>query len=226
MALIRSLLYAVIFYAGTVIAVIAAFPISLLGRPRLRTFVRGWSRFHGGCARYLLGIVPRIEGAIPRRPVLFAAKHQAMYETIALVAMLDDPAVVMKRELVEIPLWGWLARRYGVIAVDRDAGGAALRKLLSEARMQRAEGRSIIIFPEGTRVAPGEAPPLRPGFAGLYRALGLPVAPIAIDSGRLWPRSFVKRPGTVTFRFGEAIPPELPRGAVEARVHAAINALN
>ena len=89
-----------------------------------------------------------------------------------------------------------------------------------------AEGRPIIIFPEGTRVPPGETPPLQPGFAGLYRALKLPVVPVAVDSGRLAPRnSFVKRPGIVTFRFGAAIPPGLKRDEIEARVHAAINAL-
>jgi 1-acyl-sn-glycerol-3-phosphate acyltransferase len=98
--------------------------------------------------------------------------------------------------------------------------------MLEAARRVRGEGRSIVIFPEGTRVAPGEQPPLRPGFAGLYKALGLPVVPVAVDSGRLWPRHrFAKRPGIVTMRFGDAIPPGLPRSEIEARVHAAINLL-
>lgn len=226
MAAVRSALYAVIFYAGTALAVFGAFPVALLGRRRLRRYVRGWVLFHRWCAHRLLGIAPRIEGAVPRDAALFAAKHESMYETIALVAMLDDPAIVMKRELTQIPLWGWLARRYGVIAVDRAAGGAALRKMILEAKAQRVEGRPILIFPEGTRVAPGERVPLRPGFTGLYRALGLPVAAIAVDSGRLWPRGFVKRPGTITFRFAAPIPPGLPRAQIEERVHAGINALS
>lgn len=226
MAVLRSLLYALIFYAGTVLYVLGAFPVALFGRRPLRRYVRGWVLFHRWCAHRLLGIAPRVEGTISRDAALFAAKHESMYETIALVAMLDDPAIVMKRELTEIPLWGWLARCYGVIAVDRAAGGAALRKMILEAKAQRMEGRPILIFPEGTRVAPGKSVPLRPGFTGLYRALGLPVAAIAVDSGRLWPRGFVKRPGTITFRFAPPIPPGLPRDEIEQRVHAAINLLS
>jgi 1-acyl-sn-glycerol-3-phosphate acyltransferase len=128
--------------------------------------------------------------------------------------------------LTRIPLWGWVVRRYGVIPVDRAGGAAALRTMMRAASAAIAEGRPIVIFPEGTRVAPGARPPLQPGFAGLYRALKLPVAPVAVDSGRLWPRrSFVKQAGVVTMRFGDPIPLGLPREAVEAAVHAAINAL-
>jgi 1-acyl-sn-glycerol-3-phosphate acyltransferase len=150
-----------------------------------------------------------------------------MFETVEVLAILDDPAVVLKRELADLPLWGRAARRYGVIPVDREGGAAALRRMLKAANDAVAAGRAIVIFPEGTRVLPGEQPPLQPGFAGLYRSLGVPVVPVALNSGRLWPRrSFVKRPGVVTMRFGEPIPPGLPRGDIEARVHAAINALD
>jgi 1-acyl-sn-glycerol-3-phosphate acyltransferase len=149
-----------------------------------------------------------------------------MYETLEVVVVLNKPRVVMKRELADIPLFGKVTRLYGLIVVDRKGGAAALRQMLREAAEAKAEGRSVIIFAEGTRVAPGEKPPLQPGFAGLYRALNLPVVPLALDSGRLWPRRrFVKQPGIVTFRFGEPIPPGLPRQEIEARVHAAINAL-
>nr|MDP9414788.1 1-acyl-sn-glycerol-3-phosphate acyltransferase [Pseudomonadota bacterium] len=155
------------------------------------------------------------------------AKHQSMFETIEIVLLLEEPAVVLKRQLADIPLWGWAAQRYGVIPVDREGGAAALRRMLKAAQAAVSEGRPIAIFPEGTRVGPGEQPPLQAGFAGLYRALGLPVVPVALDSGRLWPRrSFSKRPGVVTMRFGDPIPPGLPRKDVEARVHAAINALD
>jgi 1-acyl-sn-glycerol-3-phosphate acyltransferase len=140
--------------------------------------------------------------------------------------MLDQPAMVLKRELADIPFWGWVVRRYGVIPVDRGAGAAALRRMMRAGAAAIAEGRPIIIFPEGTRVPPGETPSLQPGFAGLYRALRLPVVPVAVDSGRLAPpHSLVKRPGIVTFRFGEMIPPGLDREQVEAAVHEAINAL-
>jgi 1-acyl-sn-glycerol-3-phosphate acyltransferase len=144
-----------------------------------------------------------------------------------MLRLFVDPAVVFKRELLKIPGWGWVAERHGVIPIDREAGAGAVRALLNAAKRVRAEGRNVVIFPEGTRVPHGEAPPLKAGFAGLYKALGMPVVPIAMDSGRLWPRrAFIKRPGVVTFRLGEPIPPGLPREEIEARVYAAINALN
>ena len=144
---------------------------------------------------------------------------------MAIATMLGAPAIVMKRELAQIPVWGWAARRYGVIVVDRAANAKALRQMMREAKAALGEGRSVLIFPEGTRVAPGEQPPIRSGFAGLYRALGLPVVPVALDSGRLWPRRGPKRPGTVTFRFGARIAPGLDRADVEVQVHRGINAL-
>jgi 1-acyl-sn-glycerol-3-phosphate acyltransferase len=223
---VRSLLFVLIFYAGTIFWVALAalvFPFSRRGMQRV---VGGWANYHRACAALFLGIRTRIEGDVPSAPVLIAAKHQAMFETIEVVVILRRPQVVMKRELAQIPGWGWLARRYGMIAIDREGGAAALRRLVREAEAAVADGRPIVIFPEGTRVAPGEQPPLQPGFAGLYRAFNLPVVPLALDSGRLWPRrSFAKHPGVVTMRFGEPIPPGLPRREIEARVHAAINAL-
>jgi 1-acyl-sn-glycerol-3-phosphate acyltransferase len=203
MAVLRSLLFALIFYGWTVLAVLLAFPIGLFGTKAIRGWSYAWVRFHRLCATYILGISTRVEGTPPRGAALVPVKHQSMYETMEIVLMLDQPALVLKRELLDLPLWGWVVRRYGNIPIDR-AGGAA----------------------EGTRVRPGETPPLKSGFAGLYRALKLPVVPVAVDSGLLAPRkSFVKRPGIVTFRFGEAIPPGLKRDEIEARVHAAINAL-
>lgn len=225
MVLIRSLVFAVIFYAGTVMAVLSAL---LFGRNErhVRAHTLRWARFHRWCCRHILGIENRIEGEAPKGALLAAAKHQSMYETIELVLILDQPAIVLKRELAAIPLWGRVAQNYGTIPVTREGSATALRAMLRAAKDAIAKDRPILIFPEGTRVAPGEQPPIKSGFAGLYRQLGLPVAPIAIDSGRLWPRnSFLKRPGIVTFRFGEIIPPGLPRIEAEAQVHAAINAL-
>jgi 1-acyl-sn-glycerol-3-phosphate acyltransferase len=226
MAAIRSALFALVFYAGTALAVLLALAALPLGRRALRKVAEGWALFHHLCAAWILGIRTRTEGEVPRQPVLVAAKHQSMFETIDVVVLLGSPAVVMKQELADIPLWGRAARLYGMIAVDRRGGAAALRRMLQAASEIIAEGRPIVLFPEGTRVAPGERPPLQSGFAGLYRALGVPVVPLAVDSGRLWPRrGFVKRPGVVTMRFGDPIPPGLPRKEAEARVHAAINAL-
>lgn len=223
---VRSALFALAFYPATAAAVLLAGAVLPFSRRAFVAVVRGWARLHRWCAAALLGIRSSVEGTLPDGPVLVAAKHQSMFETLELVAILGTPAPILKRELADIPGFGWAARRYGVIPVDRKAGAAALRRMMAAARQATGQGRQILIFPEGTRVAPGHRPPLRSGFAGLYRALGLPVVPVALDSGRLWPRHrFVKRPGIVTIRFGEPIPAGLPREEIEARVHAAINVL-
>jgi 1-acyl-sn-glycerol-3-phosphate acyltransferase len=222
----RSVLFAIVFYGGTIGAVLLAPVMALLGPRVILWWGTDWLLFHGWCARVLLRIERRVEGVIPDRPVLYAAKHQSMYETIELAAMLGSPAVLVKRELARIPAWGWAAKRWGVIPVDREGSAAALREMLRAGRAAIDGGRALLIFPEGTRVPTGETPPLRSGFAGLYRMLAVDVVPIALDAGRLWPRrSFVKRAGVVTFRFGETVPAGLPRRVAEARVHAAINAL-
>jgi 1-acyl-sn-glycerol-3-phosphate acyltransferase len=226
MSFVRSLLFALIFYVGSVLYVLVCFASMPLGRGPVRAIADAWARFHGRCVRFLLGIRTKIEGQVPSGPALVASKHQSMFETLELITMLDTPAVVMKHELTQIPLWGRLTKRYGIIPIDRAGGAKALREMLRQAQTAIAEGRPIVIFPEGTRVSPGDRPELQSGFAGLYRALNLPVVPLALDSGRVWPRhGFVKHPGTITMRFGEAIPAGLPRKEIEERVHAAINAL-
>lgn len=225
MAAVRSALFAFAFYGGSFGIVTTGIAWAVFDARAVAATTRRWARWHRACARTLLGIEGRVEGEVPRGAVLVAAKHQSMFETVDMLLLLDAPIVVMKKNLVTIPGWGWLADRYGVIPIDRDGGAGALRAMLAAARAAAATGRPIAIFPEGTRVQPGETPPLQSGFAGLYRALGLPVVPLATDSGRAWPRGFVKRPGTIRFRFGETIPAGLPRGEIEARVHRAINAL-
>jgi 1-acyl-sn-glycerol-3-phosphate acyltransferase len=226
MVVLRSLVYTIIFYGLTVPIVICAVPVALFPR-LLKPYVHGWVHFHHWCARLLLGIRLKVEGEIPDGHVLVAAKHEAAYETMELVRLLNEPVVVLKAELANIPLWGWVAQRYGMIPVDRDASTRALRAMLKAADAARESGRPVAIFPEGTRVPHGETPPVRSGFAGLYRHLGLPVVPVALDAGKLWRRnSFLKQSGTITIRFGEVIPSGLPRQEAEARVHAAINALN
>jgi 1-acyl-sn-glycerol-3-phosphate acyltransferase len=223
---IRYLLFALFFYPMTAIAVLIAIPTALVSRGALFAVTVLWSRYFTWCVAVLLGIRARVEGEIPTHPVLVAAKHQSMFETLALVVLLGAPATIVKQELGKIPLWGWVARRYGVIPVDRAGGATALRQMVKNARAEVAQGRALVIYPEGTRVPPGEQPPLQPGFAGLYRALGLPVVPVAVDTGRFWlRRRFAKRPGIATIRFGEPIRTGLPRDEIEARVHAAINVL-
>jgi 1-acyl-sn-glycerol-3-phosphate acyltransferase len=225
-AALRSFLFALVFYGGTVPAVLLSFPISLFGTRALRRWAYAWVRFHRWCAHRLLGIRTRVEGTPPAGACLVPVKHQSMFETFEIILMLDKPAMVLKRELIDIPLWGWVVDRYGVIPIDRKGGAAALRRMMRAAEAAIAEGRPIVIFPEGTRVKPGERPPIKSGFAGLYRALKLPVVPVAVNSGRLWPRGrFVKQAGVVTMRFAPPVPPGLPRAEIERAVHEAINAL-
>jgi 1-acyl-sn-glycerol-3-phosphate acyltransferase len=223
---LRSIAYALVFYPATALFVAAGIIATIFGQRTTRKLVRSWCSFSGALARAVLGIRPEVEGRIPDGAVLIAVKHESMYETLEMVRIADTPVIVLKRELSDIPFFGWLTRRYGVIPVDRGAGSKALREMVAAGRLAADEGRAVLIYPEGTRVPHGEAPELRSGFAGLYRALGLPVVPVAVDSGKLWTKGLLKRGGVIHFRIGETIPPGLKREEVEARVHTAINALN
>ena len=226
MQLLRSLAYALIFYPATAVFVVAGIIVTAFGRNPTRRLVRSWTSFSDRLAAALLGVRAEVEGEIPAGAVLIAVKHESMYETLQMVRIADTPTIVLKRELSRVPFFGWLTRRYGVIPVDRSAGSKALREMMAAGKASAAEGRAVLIYPEGTRVPHGTKPPLQSGFAGLYRALGLPVVPVAVDSGRLWTKRLVKDPGVVQFRIGETIPAGLKRDEIEARVHAAINALN
>jgi 1-acyl-sn-glycerol-3-phosphate acyltransferase len=225
-AWVRTAIFSLLFWARSTPLVLLAPVAALFGAKAVRAYADGWNGLHRLFAWAILGIRVRIEGTIPPGPAIFAAKHESLYEAFELTRLLDAPATVMKRELAMIPVWGWVARRYGVIVVDRSANAAALRMMMKDARVALNEGRSVLIFPEGTRVPPGEAPPLLSGFAGLYRILSLPVVPVAVRAGHIWPKRGAKQAGVVTFHFGEPLPPGLARADIEARVHAGINLLN
>lgn len=225
MTALRSLLYAAIFYPGTLLLCVIGLLGRLFGRGPMLAAVAAWVEMNHWLARHVLGIHVRVEGAVPPGPHLIAVKHQSMFETLEMVRLSKLPVIVIKRELADIPLFGWMTRSYGIIAVDRSAGSKALRALVEQGREAVASGRGIIIYPEGTRVPVGATPPLKSGFAALYRALGLPVVPVAMDAGRLWGRGLVHRSGTITFKVGATIPAGLSRAEIETRVHAAINAL-
>lgn len=225
MTALRSLLWAAIFYPATLLWVLAGLLASLFGHRPTLAVVLNWVNLNHWLCEHLLEIRIRVIGDIPPGPHLIAVKHQSMFETLEMVRLSRLPVIVLKKELADIPLFGFLTRRYGVIPVERSAGAKALRDMVAAGKRAVQTGRPIIIYPEGTRVRPGQTPPLRAGFAGLYRALGLPVIPVAVDSGRLWGRGVRKRAGVVTFMVGETIPAGLKREDVEHRVHRAINAL-
>jgi 1-acyl-sn-glycerol-3-phosphate acyltransferase len=225
MIVLRSLLFYLAFYSGSVFYVGMSALMATFAPSRVRPYPDAWARYHRACCKVLLGISVHETGHRPVGPALYALKHESFFEAIDLPNLLDYPVPFGKQELFDIPGWGRAARAYGSVEVRRDQGAKALRAMMTDARKFIASGRPLAIFPEGTRVPHDTRPPLQAGFAGIYKLLGLPVVPVAVNSGPLYHRLW-KRPGTITLHFGEVIEPGLPREEIEARVHEAINALN
>jgi 1-acyl-sn-glycerol-3-phosphate acyltransferase len=213
MLLIRSFLFNLIFYVSTAILAVCLLPCLMRG-----SWARGAGKFWGRYTAWLLYIVGlrhEIRGdAQKSRQVIYAVKHQSAWETIILYWELDAPVIVLKRELLRLPILGWFFLRSGCIPVDRNAGMAALKKMRHQAVMAAAGGRSLLIFPQGTRVASGQSAPYQIGVFVLYQATDLDVVPVALNSGRFWARNrFIKRPGIVIVHFLPALAGGLPRGS-------------
>lgn len=214
MAALRSLAFNLLFMPWTAVVVLFGMPLLLLGRTGVYLAARTWARGTFWLLAHLIGLRHRVLGRerLPPEPVLAAMKHQSSWDTLAGVLLFRQPAFVLKRELTWIPFFGWYLLRAGMIPLDRRAGGAALRRLMREGSRAAEAGQTILIYPEGTRTMQGASQPYHPGVAGLYAQLGLPVVPIALNSGLFWPRrSFLKRPGTITLEILEPIPPGLDR---------------
>ncbi len=225
MRLLRNIAFYFAFYLGSLLitsASLISLPFSVTA---FRARVRNWSQWQRWCLTHLLGCEIVHEGAPLAEPVLYAIKHESFFEAIDAPALFDCPSVFAKQELFSIPLWGRAAAAFGLVPVEREAGAKALMRMIRSAKALVADGRPLVIFPEGTRVPHGEKRELQSGFAGLYKMLGLPVVPVAVNSGPVYHRR-LKQPGRITYRFGEPIPPGLPRAEVEERVLTAINALN
>ena len=200
MTLLRSALFNLFFFGSTLVLTVPAAALSLVAPERIMGWARFWARIQIRAARLICGIRLQVTGweNLPAAPVLIASRHESTFDILVWIALLPAACFVVKRELTQIPLFGRCIRATGMISVDRKAGGAAMRTLLRGGDRAKAEGRHIIIFPEGTRVDPDEHPPLQPGVAALASRTGLPVVPVMTDSGRYWGRrAFRKRPGTI-----------------------------
>ena len=227
MILVRSVLFNILFYGFTLLVGVFGLPAFLIGPRAVRTVSRFWSRTLVAMARVVAGIDVDLRGVenLPTGPAIVAAKHQSAWETLYFTELLDAPAAVLKEELVRAPVIGPYMRAMDMIPVDRKAGASALRRMVDKAREAVAVGRPILIFPQGTRVAPGVQAPYHPGTAALYAGLGLPVIPVALNSGLYWSRnSFWKRPGKIVVEFLPAIPPGLDRRAFMARLQETLEA--
>jgi 1-acyl-sn-glycerol-3-phosphate acyltransferase len=223
--LLRSLMFQLLFYLLTAAMGLAGLPL-LLGPWR-------WSMWYGthwsGATLALLGwtvgLHHEVRGRanLPSGPVVVAMKHQSAWDTLAAPVIFDRPVIVMKRELGWIPVYGWFVRKAGMVPIDRAAGPAALRSMMAAAAQAAAAGRPIIIFPEGTRRAVGAPPSYQPGVFALYRRLGLPLVPVAVNSGCFWGRrSIMKRPGRIVVEILPAIAPGGDRRSVMRALEAAI----
>lgn len=224
MAFVRSALFALFFLGGSVPLALLIALVAPFSPAAVRAGSKAWAGWFVACARAFTGVRLVLRGTVPNRPAIVAFKHESAFETYLTLHLFDWPAVVMKKELRSIPVWGFIAARHGSIFVDRGRGAAAMKALIRDGRDRAAAGRPILIFPEGTRVPVGTAPPLKSGLSALYGLLDLPVVPVAVASGNAWPKGFLKRPGVVTVAFLPEVPAGLPREAMERLVHAGINA--
>ena len=225
MLLIRSVLFNALFYLSLAVQIVAALPTLLMPRWGILAVARVWARTNLWLLRVVCGIKVEFRGLakIPPGPLLVAAKHQSLWETFALLLILPDPAYIMKRELMWIPLFGWYAWKAGMIPVDRRRRGQALAEMNACARRELARNRQIIIFPEGTRRRPGAEPRYKHGVAHLYVDTGVTCVPIALNSGLFWPRRSLRRyPGTIRVEVLDAIPPGLGKEVFFERLQRGI----
>lgn len=232
MTVLRSLLFIVFTWVWTLVLAILYLPLLVLPRSAMLPAVRFWLGGMLGGLKHIAGLSWELRGRenLPQGPFIVASKHQSAFETFVFHLLLGDPAYILKRELLWIPFFGWYLGKAGVIAIDRSAGTKALKAMVKGAEEAAALGRPVVIFPEGTRAAPGAKLPYHTGVAMLYGALKVPVVPIALNSGLFWRRrGLAKKPGTLTLEALPAIPPGMDRKAfmaeLENRIESATDAL-
>jgi 1-acyl-sn-glycerol-3-phosphate acyltransferase len=225
MTALRSLLFNILFYINMVLFLLLSLPLLAAPRRGAMQALKLWARVSLFLLKAVCGTGMEVRGAehLPKGPLLVAGKHQSLWETFAILPLLDDPCMVLKRELTLIPVFGWFALKFRMIGVARDAGPQALRQMMKRAKEEIAAGRQIVIMPEGTRRAPGDPPDYKPGAAALYGALKVPCVPFGLNAGVYWPRrQFLKKAGIIILEFCPAIPPGLPRAEFQKRLETAI----
>lgn len=222
MTWLRAFAFNIAWIAATIAIGVLGLPLLLAPRRVVMAFGRFWAQAVLALLAGIVGLRGEVRGRanLPEGAYIVAMKHQSMWDTLMLPVVFRDPAVVIKRELLLVPFYGWYAARAGSIFIDRKGGAGALRRMLAAAKKAAAEGRPIVIFPQGTRTAPGEAGvPYQPGVTALYQGLGLPLVPAAVNSGLYWGRrSFLKRQGRAVISLLPPIPPGLPRQEVMAEL--------
>lgn len=228
----RSALFIVFMWLWTATLCMLYLPLLALPRKAMLPAAKLWLAGVQTGLRLLAGLRFELRGAenLPPGPLIIASKHQSAFETFVFHLLLNDPAYILKRELLWIPFFGWYLGKTGVIAIDRSAGTKALKAMVKGAEDAVAEGRPVVIFPEGTRAAPGAKLPYHSGIAMLYGALKVPVVPIALNSGLFWRRrGFLKKPGILVIQALPAILPGMDRKAfmveLETRIETATDAL-
>ena len=222
---LRSLVFNVLFYAVLVVLAIVALPTFFMPVQALLTVARWWAKSSVFLMRVICNIKVEFHGVekIPKGPLLLVAKHQSFWETFALAPLFEHPIFILKRQLMYIPVFGQYLVKYGMIAIDRTAGVKALLEMTRRARDSVRSGRQLVIFPEGTRRAPGAPADYKTGFAQIYSACGVPCLPVALNSGLFWPRrTFMRYPGTLVVEFLDPLPPGLPKDEFISRVRDTI----
>jgi 1-acyl-sn-glycerol-3-phosphate acyltransferase len=222
---LRSVLFNITFYVNLALFLVLGSEFFLLPRKWAIRALQAWAKTSLFFLRIIAGTGMEVRGRqhIPKGAALVAGKHQSFWETFAILPLLDDPAMVVKKELTWIPFFGWFIFKFRMIAVERSAGTAALRSLVARAQEEIVAGRQIVIMPEGTRRAPDDPPAYKPGAAALYGKLGVACIPFALNSGLYWPRrKFLRHPGTIVIEFLPALPPGLTRREFQARLETAI----
>ena len=225
MIYLRSALFNIVFYVNLVLFLLLGSGFYFTPRKWSIRALQMWGRSSLFWLRVIAGIRMEVRGLenIPPGACLVAGKHQSFWETFAILPLLDDPAMVLKKELTFIPFFGWFIYKFRMIPVERSAGTQALRGMIEAAQEAIAMGRQVVIMPEGTRRTPDDPPDYKPGAAALYGKLDVPCIPFALNSGLFWPRrQFLRTPGTIILSCLEPIPPGLSRKAFQPRLEEAI----